>query len=725
MTLTSLELLKNTFGYAEFRPLQNEIIERVVQKRDTLVVMPTGGGKSLCYQIPALLFDGLTLVISPLISLMQDQVTQLRQLEIPAAYLNSTLSPQEFQDTAQAVREKKLKMLYMAPEGLFSERTLALLQPLEIDCIAIDEAHCISEWGHDFRPEYRQLAQMRKTFGSAVCIALTATATERVQKDIMASLEFKTDSVFVASFDRKNLFLRMTEKQDQTAQLISFLRQHPDESGIIYCYSRQQTDELSSYLNQSGYSVLPYHAGLDSAVRKENQERFVRDDVQIMVATIAFGMGIDKPNIRFIVHVDLPKNIESYYQQIGRAGRDGLDADCLLLYGYGDIAKNRYFIDQKENESERRIATLHLQAMVQLAETHVCRRTLLLDYFGETYDKDHCGKCDNCLESKELQDVTKAAQKFLSCVKRTEERFGAGHVIDVLRGSENRRLLGLGHQHLSTYGIGKEFSKQEWQYLARQFISKGLLRVDPEYGSLKLTVKAQEVLFKEAPVEVVVKPQHRQGEMDMHSPQEQEYDPKLFELLRSRRKTLADGQGVPPYVIFPDKTLMDMAARYPQSSSDMMNIFGVGAVRNKRYGLIFLKIITAYCQEHEIDRDRYRTKKAPQKDTPPKKSPRTTQIGESFAQGRSIRELQDLYKIKRSTVIRHLQDYVMQGNSLPGARLQNELDPKFDQKALQEAFDTLGARFLKPVFEHFKGKIPYEELHLQRLHYVCKRKRAD
>lgn len=388
----------------------------------------------------------------------------------------------------------------MAPEALLRPNMLAMLSSLNVDCLTIDEAHCISEWGHDFRPEYRQLVTVRDRFANAVCIALTATATPRVRQDIKTSLGFEDSDEFVGSFNRKNLFIQVISKHNPFEQTVEFIKGFPGQSGIIYCFSRRQVDDLFEALRSKGFSVKPYHAGLSKRDRTRNQDLFIKDDVQIMIATIAFGMGIDKPNVRFVVHYDLPKNIESYYQEIGRAGRDGLPAHCLLLFSYGDIQKTKYFISKKE-EHEQRIANIHLNALLGFIETERCRRIPLLDYFGEKYSREDCGMCDNCLtEERDLKDITIAAQKFLSCAKRTEERFGAGHVIDVLRGSEAKKVLRFGHQHLSTYGIGRDFSKRQWFHLSRQFIRKGLLVQDMEFGSLKLTDKAWKVLRGEEKV---------------------------------------------------------------------------------------------------------------------------------------------------------------------------------------------------------------------------------
>jgi len=590
-------ILEAVFGYKQFRPLQREVIENVLAGRDTLVIMPTGGGKSLCYQIPALLFDGLTIVVSPLISLMKDQVEQLKEAGVAAEFLNSSLSVEEQAAIVRHVRDGKVKLLYAAPEGLMTKRMMSLLGTQNVDCLTIDEAHCISEWGHDFRPEYRQLVKIRQQFPKAVCMALTATATPRVQKDIADTLGFEKANKFVASFDRDNLFLQVVQKNDAARQTIVFLEKHPNQSGIIYCFSRRQVDQLAAYLASHNYSVAPYHAGLADEERKRNQELFIRDDVQIIVATIAFGMGINKPNVRFVIHYDLPKNIESYYQEIGRAGRDGVRADCLLLFNYGDQQKIRYFIDQKENLQERRNALKHLDAIIRYAETDACRRAPLLTYFGEHYTQKNCGMCDNCVHEKaERIDITVAAQKFLSCVKRTNEMFGANHIIDVLRGSENKKVIDFGHHRLSTFGIGREYSKQQWQHLARQFLSQDLLFKDVDYGSLKITKKGADVLFNGAKVfgrvQEMAAPVVLQTDLT--------HDRVLFELLRRKRKEIADRHKVPPYVIFSDKTLIEMATLFPQKRSSLLSINGVGEVKLKRYGNVFLHLIRHYCEENSI-----------------------------------------------------------------------------------------------------------------------------
>ena len=596
-------ILKSVFGYDEFRPLQSDIIANVLAKTDALVVMPTGGGKSLCYQIPALIFEGLTIVISPLISLMKDQVEQLTQSGVAAAVLNSSLSPEAYRRNINLVKRKEARLVYLAPEALLKSSMLELLSAVKIECLAIDEAHCISQWGHDFRPEYRRLIEAREYFSDAACVALTATATPRVREDIRTSLHMNSGREFVASFNRENLFIRILPKDNPVEQTIQFIRNFPDQSGIIYCFSRKQVEDLSDTLEDEGFSVRPYHAGLLDQERHRNQEAFIRDDVQIIVATIAFGMGIDKPNVRFVVHYDLPKNIESYYQEIGRAGRDGLKSHCLLLFSYGDVQKIKYFIDQK-NDHEKRVANNHLSALLRFAETEVCRRLPLLHYFGEDYHTDKCNMCDNCLaEDKEKVDLSIAAQKFLSCVKRTGQKFGGIHIIDVLRGSRVKKVMQFGHQKLSTYGIGKDYSKKQWQQLSRQFLHKGLMDQDMEFGSLKLTAKGWDVLKGDLTIwgQLEQQPPSVQPAKDTNRIDDLDYDRELFEILRKTRKKLADQSGVPPFVIFADKTLVEMATYFPQSSESLLDIHGVGAVKCKKFGPLFQDIIGQYCRQHQIE----------------------------------------------------------------------------------------------------------------------------
>jgi len=712
---TSASILKETFGYDTFRPLQREVIENVMARRDTLAVMPTGGGKSLCYQIPSLLFDGLTVVVSPLISLMKDQVEQLRAFGVPALFLNSSLGPQEYQENMDYVKRGEVKLLYVAPETLLTPRILTLLAGLKVDCLTIDEAHCISEWGHDFRPEYRQLVQVRKQFPQAVCLALTATATSRVRQDIRSTLQFATSNEFVASFDRENLFIEVLPKRDATRQTMDMLERYKDQSGIVYCFSRKQVDDLASYLISRGYSARPYHAGLEDIERKRNQEAFIRDDAQIIIATIAFGMGINKPNVRFVIHYDLPKSIEGYYQEIGRAGRDGLPAHCLLLYSYADVAKLNYFIDQKEGE-ERRVAIQHLNAIVGYAEDETsCRRKPLLNYFGESYAADNCSNCDNCNSSPTpLTDVTIPAQKFLSCVKRAGEKFGAGHITDILLGSKNEKVLRWGHEKLSTYGIGGELTQKQWMRLARQLLSMGYLKQEGEYRTLGLTPKALEALRKRAPIMGVLQEAERVKKKEGKK-EGIEYNHALFAILRQKRKEMADEAGVPPYVIFPDRTLTEMAAYYPQSTAGLLNISGVGQVKLVQYGDAFLDVIRAYSEKHGLKEKR---KEAPREKSDSNR--RYVIVAEAYNAGDTVDDLMRRYGVAVGTILDHLSRYLAAGNALrKDSDLQSLTSATPDQQqAVFAAFDELSSTYLKPIYDKMNGALNYDDLKILRLLYL-------
>ena len=715
---TPASILKDTFGFTSFRPHQREVIENVLTGRDTLAVMPTGGGKSLCYQIPALLFDGLTVVVSPLISLMKDQVEQLGAFGVPALFLNSSLAPQDYQQNMELVKRGEVKLLYVAPETLLTPRILALLSGLKVDLLTIDEAHCISEWGHDFRPEYRQIVEVRKRFPDTVCLALTATATVRVRQDIRATLEFTTTNEFVASFNRENLYIEVVRKRDPISQTIQILERHKDQSGIIYCFSRRQVDELAMYLASKGYSVLPYHAGLEDSERKKNQEAFIRDDAQTIVATIAFGMGINKPNVRFIIHFDLPKSIESYYQEIGRAGRDGLPAHCTLLFSYSDVAKINYFIDQKEGD-EKRIAIGHLDAIVRYAEDELtCRRKPLLNYFGESYSAQTCSNCDNCTSAPtELTDITIFAQKFLSCVKRADERFGAGHIADILLGSKNEKVLRWGHDKLSTYGIGTELTKKQWMHLARQLLTMGYLKQEGEYHTLSLTPRAMDALRKREQIMGVLQEAERVQKKGKKK-EELEYNHALFALLRQKRKEMADEGGVPPYVIFSDRTLIEMAAYYPQLHESLLNISGVGQVKARQYGDSFLAVIKAYCKQHGL--------KEKQKETTRDKSDsnrRYILISEAYNAGETVQSLMERYQVTQGTILGHLTRYLSEGNTLrKGENLQKLSSATPEQRqAVFTAFDELSPTFLKPIYDKLNGELNYDELKILRMLYLISR----
>ena len=715
--LTPQSILKDTFGYDSFLPFQREVIENVLAGRDTLAIMPTGGGKSLCYQIPALLTDGLTVVVSPLIALMKDQVEQLRAAGVPAVVLNSSISAEEYQHNMTLVRQGDVKLLYVAPETLLTERIFALLSQVKLALLTIDEAHCISEWGHDFRPEYRQMMSVRQRYPDAVCLALTATATERVRSDIKRSLEFSQSNAFVASFNRENLFIEVKPKTDGISQTLDFLEDFKDQSGIIYCFSRRQVDQLAEYLAAKGFSVRPYHAGLEDEERKVNQEAFIRDDTQIIVATIAFGMGINKPNVRFVIHFDLPKSIEGYYQEIGRAGRDGLPAHCLLLYSYSDVAKQRFFINQKEG-NEKRVAEAHLDAIVHYAEDEInCRRKPLLSYFGETFVDGNCGTCDNCTRAPEaLADITILAQKFLSCVIRTGERFGAGYVADVLRGSKNKKLLRFGHDTVSTYGIGEELSKKQWMHLARQMLQMGYLEQVGEYRTLCLTDEGRMILRERRPVQGTILEEAAAAQTDKRKA-EMEFDHELFALLWAKRKEIADADNVPPYVVFPDRTLVEMSTYYPQSRESLLKLSGVGQTRLERFGGVFLTVIRVYCAENGCQEKEKTTDRRSQGIKKDGGKRRHVEVGELFNEGESIDALAARYQIRQGSVISNLERFVQDGNTLRDVTgfLEMVSAPVEKQKAATAAFEELGTEFLKPVFERLEGAVSYDDLRIIRM----------
>jgi ATP-dependent DNA helicase RecQ len=599
------EILKRVFGYTEFRPLQEEIIEAILGGRDVLAIMPTGGGKSLCYEIPALASGSLALVVSPLISLMRDQVAFLRELGVEALYLNSSLTAEEWRANALAVREGRAKLLYAAPETIASPRGRGLLEGLEVGLIAVDEAHCISEWGHDFRPEYRLLGSLRASFPKVPVLALTATATPRVQADIASALALRDPLRLVASFDRPNLFLEVRRKEETLGQLLDFVRAHKGESGIVYCFSRARAEAVAERLASKGVSARAYHAGLSDEERSRNQDAFISGEVDVIAATTAFGMGIDKPDVRFVVHVDLPKSIEEYYQEIGRAGRDGLPARCILFYGYGDVRKIQSLLADKEG-IEAEAADAALKAMVRYAESTACRRLPLLAHFGEARSEEPCGSCDNCAaraggelspgaEARREEDLTEEAYKFLSCVKRTGERYGATHVIDVLRGSKNERVHALGHDLISTYGIGSAWDASQWLELSRQLAVKGYLAKDEEYGVLSLTGAAYAAFRERSPI-FGVRPEPRAERKRRSSRPEPNAglalspeEESLAQRLRALRKRLAEESAVPPYMIFSDRSLLDLIARRPKDGEALLEVFGLGKVKVERYGAAILE----------------------------------------------------------------------------------------------------------------------------------------
>ncbi len=607
-----LSLLKQTFGFSSFRPLQEEIIRDALAGRDVLALLPTGGGKSLCFQLPALVRPGLTVVVSPLISLMKDQVDALTVSGVAATFLNSSLRADEARARLRGLHAGEYRLLYVAPERMMLSGFLSDLQRWKVNLLAIDEAHCISEWGHDFRPEYRQLSQLRQHFPDVAMMALTATATERVRRDIAKQLHLREPSRYVASFNRPNLTYRVLAKQNAYSQLSEFVRAHADNSGIVYCQSRKNAEGLAERLSADGVRAAPYHAGLDAKTRTANQELFLRDEVRVVCATIAFGMGINKPNVRFVVHYDLPKNVEGYYQETGRAGRDGLPSDCLLLFSAGDAVKYSKFIDEVSDEQERKIARQQLRRMVELAESPECRRVGLLRYFGEEFREPNCGGCDNCLTPRETFDGTVEAQKFLSCVYRVREKsgfdFGINQIAEVLTGAETEKIAKWDHQSVSTYGIGREHSQAEWRLVGRELVRLGyLIQLAERFNVLQVTDEGRRALKQRQPIHLVksiLKPKTEKLKAEKYRvqsdrargqrPGEIDCDEMLFDRLRRLRKRLADARNVPAYIIFSDVSLRQMAQYYPSNEVEFARISGVGERKLKEFGSRFIAEIAAY-----------------------------------------------------------------------------------------------------------------------------------
>ena len=598
-----LDQLRLTFGYDSFRPLQREIIDAHLANRDTFALLPTGGGKSLCFQLPAIMRStGLTIVVSPLIALMKDQVDQLQEAGVAATYLNSSLSSAEARTRLAGLHRGEWRLLYVAPERLMLDQWAENLKAWNVTAIAIDEAHCVSEWGHDFRPEYRQISRLRKLLPEVPIMALTATATERVRSDIITHLKLRDPQVFVASFNRPNLTYKVLPKDGPSKQIIAFVKKREDESGIVYCATRATADRMADALAGRGYSARAYHAGLGGEERGRNQELFLRDEVKIICATIAFGMGINKPNVRWVIHHDLPKNIEGYYQETGRAGRDGLPGDCLLLFSAGDAAKQTHFIEEISNAQEQQVARAQLRQTMNYAESAGCRRRELLAYFGEIFPLNECGACDNCLEPRETYDGTVIAQKFLSCVYRIRRAspFGTGvnHVIEVLTGANTDKIRSRSHEKLTTYGIGRELARPQWAAVARELMRLGYVaQSEGEYPVLELTEDGMNVLRTRDEI-MLTKPLITPKAKRVARAGAIACDEILFDRLRTLRKTLADERKVPAYVIFGDATLRQMAHDYPEKEADMIGIFGMGEKKLAEYASTFSNEIANYLENN-------------------------------------------------------------------------------------------------------------------------------
>ncbi|MGI9288125.1 MAG: DNA helicase RecQ [Pseudomonadales bacterium] len=603
MQLSSLQVLQNTFGFQQFRGQQEAAIGELVAGRDALVLMPTGGGKSLCYQIPAIVREGVGIVISPLIALMQDQVNALELLGVRASFLNSTLSSFEADAIEQDLLQGTVDLLYIAPERLLQERTLDLLSQAHIALFAVDEAHCVSQWGHDFRADYLQLSVLQERFPEVPRIALTATADARTRTEIVQRLQLGEGQQFISGFDRPNIQYRITQKDNAKQQLLRFLRrEHEHDAGIVYCLSRKKVKNTAQWLTEQGFKALPYHAGLDSSVRQRHQQCFLREDGVIIVATIAFGMGIDKPDVRFIAHLDLPKSIEAYYQETGRAGRDGEPATAWMSYGLQDVTKLRQMMDGSQgSEEHKRAERYKLDAMLGLCEITTCRRHALLHYFGD-HSAEQCGNCDACLTPIATWDGSVAAQKALSCVYRTGQRFGVNHLVDVLRGEATAKVEQWNHQQLSTFGVGVDLDASQWRSVFRQLVARGYLRVDIEgFGALQLTEKCRPLLRGEETITLRRDVKETIEKKPRGDRQIKDDDKALWDALRDCRKQLADEQGVPPYVIFHDATLMEMLHYRPLATAKLLQLNGVGQTKLERYGDAFIAVIAAHEHNGTLD----------------------------------------------------------------------------------------------------------------------------
>ncbi len=705
------DLLKKHFGYDNFLPLQEEIIACVLKQRDALVIMPTGGGKSLCYQLPALQFDGLTLVISPLIALMKDQVDALKSNGIAAAFINSTQPYAEMSRIRAQAQQGDLSILYIAPERLALPGFQNFLETLKVSLIAVDEAHCISEWGHDFRPDYRTLGDLRCSLPHVPFIALTATATGRVRRDIITQLDLDEPQIFIASFDRANLNYTVRPKRNTFGALLDLLEKNRGESTIIYCFSRKDTELVAANLSDEGFDALPYHAGLNAEVRSETQEKFIHDEVSIIVATIAFGMGIDKSDIRLIVHYDLPKSIEGYYQETGRAGRDGLPSDCVLFYSYGDKIKQDFFIDQIEDETARQNAQEKLAQIIAFCDSQACRRKYLLGYFGQNWDSENCGGCDICLASKETFDATIIAQKVLSAIIRTGERFGIGHITQILRGANTRRIRELGHAKLSVYGIVNDFSDDDLKEITALLIAKSfLLKKGREYPTLGITETGRNFLKNRE--KLTLTRRKRAEEIPPDSRTALDYDKALFEELRRLRSRIASERNVPPYIIFSDATLQQMAYYIPQNRESLSRISGVGAVKLEQLGDTFLPIIRNHAHMHNLTERNIPSQRRDKSRNVRRNSSTYDLTKQLVQQGLSLAEVAKQRGLTKGTITSHIERLIHAGEDLD---LRPLMPPSERFEKIKTTFYNSDGTALSLVKAHLGDDYAYDEIRIVRV----------
>ena len=703
-------LLKKYFGYDEFRPLQAEIIDNVINKKDSFVLMPTGGGKSLCYQLPALKFSGITLVISPLIALMKDQVDALKANGIEAEFINSSLDSYQINAIIARAQKNEIKILYIAPERFALNTFQNFLNTLKIELIAVDEAHCISEWGHDFRPDYGNLNKLKTLFPSTPIIALTATATKKVREDILKQLNLEKAELFISSFDRENLKISVIEKKQALPKLINLLEKYKNESVIIYCFSRKETEEIADNLNLNGFSARAYHAGLEKNKRKLIQEMFVKDKINIIVATIAFGMGIDKPDVRLVAHYTFPKTLEGYYQEIGRAGRDGLPSECVMFYTYADTRKHQFFINKIDDFKLRERAEEKLAEVLRFSELVTCRKKYLLNYFGEKQKTDNCNSCDICTTEKEKIDASVIAKKILSCIARTHSRFGAKYINDILLGKNIQKIKINRHDQLSVFGIVKNFDEAELLQIIKQLIVLDyIFKNEGQYPTLSITKKGAAFLQSEEKLEL------NKPVCDISSVKQKidlNFNQELFNELRKLRKDLAQKENVPPFVIFGDKSLQEMAYYFPQTKENFSHISGVGDKKLAQYGDIFLSIIINFTKNNNIEPVPLVNKNKIIIKTVGIKTKFNFKTKELIIKKTPIKRIAKIQNLKSDTIVNHLEKLIDAGEKLDLEYLKL---PRDNYETIKNAFIECGDEKLKPVFEYLNEKYPYDEIKLVRV----------